>query len=77
MPPEGTESAVPRVRPPVIVEEAWERKPPAKTELAVVDVASIVPVCMRSAWMPPIKEVEVEVVVATEEMAFAAEPYKS
>ena len=39
--------------------------PPAIEEVAVVDVASIVPVKSRSAWMPPLK---VDVAVVVEKM---------
>ena len=73
MPPRREEDVAvpPKVKPPVMVapfvmvEEAWERKPPAKREEAVVEVASMVPVNSRRVWIPP-ANVEVAVVVATE-----------
>jgi hypothetical protein len=70
VPPEPMESWVPKVSPPlitappVIVEDAWERKPPANNEEAEVEVASMVPVYSRNDWMPPTK-VLVAVVDAT------------
>src|SRR3989344_2642084 len=57
------ERVFPKVRPLLMVEDAWERKPPAKREFANVEVASIVSVWRRRTWRPPNTEVEVPVPV--------------
>ena len=60
------------VRPPVIVEEAWERKPPANREGAV-PVASMTFVCIWSTWRPVARVVVLVKRLGTERMVVDAE----
>ena len=57
------ERVFPKVRPLLMVEDAWERKPPTK-RLAVVEVASMVSVWRRRTWRPPERKVDVAVPVS-------------
>lgn len=68
VPPPPVTQVVPMAKQPVVREIPF-----ANVEEAVVEVASIVPACKRSAWMPPESDVDVAVVVAVNDPKVTAE----